>query len=82
MNNDSPPALVPELESRARELPCDSSPVNAFAHELGKEAGARIGEAIAQEIHRDPEVRRIAATGAGVGVGLVVGVWLLSLASQ
>ena len=42
--------------------------MDVFLREFGQEAGKRIGNALAEESHRDPEVRRTAATGVGVGV--------------
>lgn len=54
-------------------------PLDAFAREFGQSAGKRVGDAIAQEIHTNPDARRAAAYGTGVGVGVVVGLGLLAL---
>lgn len=56
--------------------------VDVFIREFSQEAGKRVGTALAEEIHNDPEVRRAAATGAGVGLGVVAGIGLLSLLTQ
>lgn len=60
----------------------DPDPLNEFAREFGRVAGHRIGNALAEEIHEDPEVRQVAAIGVGVGVGVVVGLEMLALATQ
>jgi hypothetical protein len=52
--------------------------IDVLLREFGQEAGKRVGNALAEEIHNDPEVRRAAATGAGVGLGVVVGLALLA----
>lgn len=54
----------------------------ALIREFSQEAGKRVGTALAEEIHNDPEVRRAAATGAGVGLGIVAGLGILTLLTQ
>jgi hypothetical protein len=56
--------------------------VDVLIQEFSREAGKRVGAALAEEIHNDPDVRRAAATGAGVGLGVVAGVGLLALLTQ
>lgn len=79
----NPTARVPtaQRENKIQKRSQGAEPLEVLAQELGKEAGARIGNALTQEIHEDPEVRRAAAAGAGIGVG-VVGLGLLALATQ
>lgn len=82
MNNQSTPAPTAQNEDQLDTHAPSTEPVNTLAQEFGKEAGVRIGSALAEEIHEDPEVRKAAATGAGVGVGVVVGLALVALATQ
>lgn len=56
--------------------------MDVLIQEFSREAGKRVGAALAEEIHNDPDVRRAAATGAGVGLGVVAGVGLLALLTQ
>lgn len=56
--------------------------VEALIREFSQEAGKRVGAALAEEIHNDPEVRRAAATGAGVGLGIVAGLAAVTLLTQ
>lgn len=56
-----------------------ADPLNEFVRAFGDEAGKRVGAALAEELHQDPEARRAAAIGAGIGVGAVAGVALLAV---
>jgi hypothetical protein len=56
----------------------EADALGVLLREFGQEAGKRVGNALAEEIHNDPDVRRAAATGAGVGLGVVVGLALLA----
>lgn len=82
MSNQTKRVPTAQAETQIQDSFQESKPLEVLAQEFGKEAGARIGDALAEEIHKDPEVRRAAATGAGVGIGVVVGLALLSLATQ
>lgn len=82
MNNQTTQVPTVQTENRMQKSTQETDPLEVLAQELGKEAGTRIGNALAQEIHEDPEVRRAAAAGAGIGVGIVVGLGLLALATQ
>lgn len=75
---------VPTVQSddQAQSQPGGADAVDIFIREFSQEAGKRVGGALAEEIHNDPEVRRAAATGAGVGLGVVVGLGLIALLSQ
>jgi len=75
---------VPTVQSddQAQSQLDGADAVDIFIQEFGQEAGKRVGGALAEEIHNDPEVRRAAATGAGVGLGVVAGLGLLALLSQ
>jgi len=78
------PQPVPTVQSdnSPRTQGTESDAVELLLREFSQEAGKRVGTALAEEIHNDPEVRRAAATGAGVGLGVVVGLGLLSLLDQ
>lgn len=82
MSNQTTRVPTAQTQNELRKNTQETDPLDSLAREFGKEAGARIGNALAQEIHEDPEVRRAVATGAGVGVGVVVGLALLTLATQ
>lgn len=82
MNNRTTPVPTAQRENQRRASDPDAEPLDILAEEFGKEAGERIGAALAEEIHNDPGTRRAAATGAGVGVGVVVGLGLLALLTQ
>jgi len=82
MSNQTTRAPTAETKNELQKNIQETDPLDALAREFGKEAGTRIGNALAQEIHEDPDVRRAAAQGAGVGVGVVVGLALLTLATQ
>lgn len=60
----------------------EADPLEIVLEEFGKEAGVRVGDAIATEIHQDPKARQAAAAGVGIGVGIVLGTALLNLAIQ
>jgi len=82
MNNQTTRPPTAQTQNDLRKNTQEIDPLDALVREFGKEAGTRIGNALAQEIHEDPEVRRAVATGAGVGVGIVAGLALLTLATQ
>lgn len=82
MNNQTTRVSTVPTKNEMQKNTQETDPLEALAQELGKEAGVRIGNALAQEIHEDPEVRRTAAAGAGIGVGVVLGLTLLTLATQ
>jgi len=82
MNNQTTRVPAAQKENQIEKSSRETEPLEVFLQEFGKEAGAQIGDALAHEIHEDPEVRRIAAGGAGIGVGVVVGLGLLALATQ
>lgn len=76
--------LVPtaQFDDQARSQSDEGDAVDIFIREFSQEAGKRIGTALAEEIHNDPEVRRAAATGAVIGLGVVVGIGILAHLTQ
>ena len=75
---------VPTVQSNNQPLSQanDDDAIDAFMREFGQEAGKRIGTALAEGIRDDPEARRAAATGAGIGVGVVTGIAVLAFLTQ
>lgn len=71
-----------QFDNQVRSQGDAGDAVDVFIREFSQEAGKRVGTALAEEIHNDPEVRRAAATGAGVGLGVVAGIGLLALLTQ
>ncbi|QCS44637.1 hypothetical protein [Natrinema versiforme] len=71
-----------QAENRPQTNSETADPINLLIQEFGQEAGKQVGSALAEEIHKDPEVRRAAATGAGVGLGVIIGLGLLAAATQ
>jgi len=82
MNNQTTRVPTAQTGNQMQKSSQDSEPLEVLAQELGKEVGTRIGNALAQEIHEDPEIRRTAAAGAGIGIGVVVGLELLALTTK
>lgn len=80
MEDTTVPAV--QNENRIREHPKETDPLDVLIQEFGQEAGKRVGRALAEEIHNDPDARHAAATGAGLGIGVAVGLGLLILATQ
>lgn len=71
-----------QFDDKPRSQTDRGDAVDVFIREFSQEAGKRVGSALAEEIHNDPEVRRAAATGAGVGLGVVAGIGLLALLTK
>ena len=81
MTETESPQKVPTVQTNA-EAQFQSYPLDTLAREFSQEAGKRVGAALADEIHNDPEARRAAATGAGVGLGVIAGLGLIALLTQ
>lgn len=71
-----------QFDNQVRSQGDGGDAVDVLIREFSQEAGKRVGTALAEEIHSDPEVRLAAATGAGVGIGVVAGIGLLALLNQ
>ncbi|WP_167551936.1 hypothetical protein [Halorubrum tropicale] len=72
---------VPTVQTN-NEAQLQGDPLDTLIREFSQEAGKRVGAALADEIHNDPEARRAAATGAGVGLGVIAGLGLIALLTQ
>ena len=72
---------VPTVQTN-NEAQFQGDPLDTLVREFSQEAGKRVGAALADEIHNDPEARRAAATGAGVGLGVIAGLGLIALLTQ
>lgn len=59
-----------------------SDSLDVLLSEFGQEAGKHVGNALAEEIHRNPEARRAAAMGAGIGVGIVAATAIVALLAE
>ncbi|WP_143420904.1 hypothetical protein [Halorubrum halodurans] len=81
MTETESPQKVPTVQTN-NEAQFQSDPLDTLAREFSQEAGKRVGAALADEIHNDPEARRAAATGAGVGLGVIAGLGLIALLTQ
>lgn len=83
MNHNSTTVPVEQTEKQPRTAASESEPFNelarAFGEEFGKTAGKQVGNALAEEIHNDPAVRRATAQGVGIGIGVAVGLGVLAL---
>lgn len=78
MNETTHTVPTVQSDNHAQTQTGEADAIDVLLQEFGQEAGKRVGNAIAEEIHNDPQVRRAAATGAGVGLGIVAGLALLS----
>jgi tetrahydromethanopterin S-methyltransferase subunit G len=80
---DSPQSIPAEqFDEHSPMRDDETDAVEILVREFGQEAGKRVGSTLAKEIRNDPEVRHAAATGAGIGLGIVVGFGLLAALSQ
>lgn len=82
MNDTTNTVPTVQTENRFEKSNESEDPIDVLIQEFSQEAGKRVGNALAEEIHEDPEVRRAAAMGAGVGLGIVVGLGLLAAVTQ